>query len=74
MREFMDVGQERQKTYYDRRRYGSSYKVGEEVIVFNPTLKKGQTRKLTSYSRRPYTIVEIKKDSNFKVEEKKGRN
>ena len=40
MREYLDVEQERQKSYYDCSKYGQSYKVGEEVLVFNPTFKK----------------------------------
>ena len=73
MREFMDVEQERQKSYYDRSKYGLSYKVGEEVLVFNPTVKKGETRKFTSFYRGPYIIVEIINDLNFKVEDEKTR-
>ena len=42
MREFMDVEQERRKTYYDRNRYGPIYKVGEEVLVFKSTVKKAK--------------------------------
>ena len=73
MRESMDVEQERQKTYYDRRKYGPNYKVGEEVLVFNPTVKKGDTRKFNSFYRGPYTIVEIINDLNFRVEDKKTK-
>ena len=43
MRGYMDVEQERQKTYYDRSKYGPNCKVGEEVSVLNPTAKKGET-------------------------------
>ena len=57
MREFMDVEQERQKSSYDRSKYGPCYKVGEEVLVFKPTVKKGETRKFTSLYRGPYIIV-----------------
>ena len=39
MRESMDVEQERQKTYYDRSKYGPNYKVEEDVLVFNPTVE-----------------------------------
>ena len=46
MREYMDVEQERQKVYYDRSRYGPSYKFGEEVLIFNPTVKKEKQEKL----------------------------
>ena len=31
MRELMDVEQERQRTCYDRCKYGTSYNIGEEV-------------------------------------------
>ena len=73
MREYMDIEQERQKSYYDRSKYGPSYKVGDEVLVFNPTAKKGETRNFTSFYRGPYIIVEIINDLSFKVEEKKTR-
>ena len=73
MREGMDVKQERQKTYYDRSKYGPNYNVGEEVLVFNPTVKKGETRKFTSFYRGPYKIVEIINDLNLKVEDKKTK-
>ena len=48
MREYMDVKQERQKTYYDFSRYRSSYTVGEEVLVFDPTVRKGKQENLLS--------------------------
>ena len=73
MREYMDVEQERQKSYYDRSKYGPSFKVGEDVLVFNPTVKKGETRTFTSFYRGPYIIVEIINDLIFKVEDKKTR-
>ena len=73
MREYMDVEQEGQKTYYGRSKYGSNYKVGQEALVFNRTVKKGETRKFTSFYRGPYIIVEIINDLNFKVEDKKTR-
>ena len=41
MGEYMGVEQERQKTYCDRIKYGPSYKVGQELLVFNPTAIKG---------------------------------
>ena len=45
MQEFMNVEQKSQKTYYDRSRYGRSFKVGEELLVFNPTVKKVKLEK-----------------------------
>ena len=73
MREYMDVKQERQKIYYDRSKCGPFYKVGEKLLVFNPTIKKGETRKISFFYRGPYIIVEIINDLNFKVEDKKTR-
>ena len=69
----MDVKQERQKTCYDHSKYGPNNKVGEEVLVFNTPVKKGKTRKFTSFYRGTYIIVEIINVLNFKVEDKKTR-
>ena len=41
MRELMDVEQECQKTNYDRSKFGPSYRITEEVLVLNPTVRKG---------------------------------
>ena len=67
MREYMDVEQKRQKTYYDRSKYGPHYKIGKEVLVFNPTLKQGETRKFTFFYRGLHIIVEITNELNFKI-------
>ena len=73
MREYMVVKQERQKTNYDSSRYRPSYKVVREVLVFNTAVKKGETRKTTSFCRGPYIIVETRNDLNFRLEDKKTR-
>ena len=73
MREVMDVDKERQKTFYDRIRYGPSYRFGDEALVFSPIVKMGDTRKFSSLYRGPYTIVEIINDLSFKLEDKKTR-
>ena len=56
----MDVKQKLQKTYYDRSRYGPSYKAGEKLLVFMPTAKRGETRKITSFYSGPIIIVDFK--------------
>ena len=43
------------------------------MLVFNRTVKKGETRKFSSFYRGPYIIVDFKNDLNFKVEDKKTR-
>ena len=42
----MDVEQERQKTYYDCSRYEPSYKIGQEMLIFNATVKRAEQEKL----------------------------
>ena len=46
MQEFLDVEQERQKTHFDRNRFGSSFKVAEVLLVFIPTVKRAKQGKL----------------------------
>ena len=57
MREIMDVQQESQKTYYNHKLNGTNYKK-EELLVFNPTVKRRNKTKKTSFYIEPYTIVE----------------
>ena len=73
IREYMNVEQERQKTFYDRIKYGPRYKFGEKLLVFSPTVKKGKIRKYTFFYRGPYIIVKVMNDLNFNVEDKKSR-
>ena len=45
----MEVEQTRLKTYCDYRANGPTYREGQQVLVFLPTLKKGETRKFTAF-------------------------
>ena len=67
VRSHMELEQTRQKTYYDYRAYGPVYHVGEQVLIFFPTVKKGQTKKFTSFYRGPYKILEIINNLKFRV-------
>ena len=73
VRESMDGEQERQKTYYDRSTFGPQYEVGDLVMVFNATIKNGQTRKLKSFYSGPQAIREIINDLNFVIEDVKTK-
>ena len=73
VRESMDVEQERQKTYYDRRTFGPQYEVGDLVMVFNPTMKTVRTKKFKSFYRVPQVIREIINDVNFVIEDVKTK-
>ena len=69
----MDVEQQRQKTYYDRSTFGPQYEVGDLVMVFNPTIKTGQTKKFKSFYSGPQVIREIINDLNFVIEDVKTK-
>ena len=73
VRESMDVEQERQKTYYDSSTFGPQYEVGDLVMVFNPTIKNGQTKKFKSFYSGPQVIREIINDLNFVIEDVKTK-
>ena len=65
VRKKMEVDQERQKTYYNLSLFGLQYEGGSFVIVFNPTIKTGQTKNLKSFYSGPQVIREIINDLNF---------
>ena len=73
VRESMDVEQEGQKTYYDRSTFGPHYEVGDLVMVFNPTIKNGQTKKFISFYSGPQKIREIINYLNFVIEDVKTK-
>ena len=73
VRESMEVEQQRQKTYYDRSTFGPQYEVGDLVMVFNPTIKTGQTKKFKSFYSGPQVIREIINDLNFVIEDVKTK-
>ena len=65
--------QKRQKTYYDRSTFGPQYEVGDSVMVFNPTMKTGQTKNIKSLDSGPQVIREIINDLNFVIEDVKTK-
>ena len=73
VRESMDVEQERQKTYYDRSKFGPQYEVGDLVMAFNPTMKTDQTKKFKSFYIGPQVLREIINDLNFVIEDVKTK-
>ena len=73
VRESMDVEQDRQKTYYDCSTFGPQYEVGDLVMVFKPTIKTGQTKKLNSFYSGSEVIREIINNLNFVIEDVKTK-
>ena len=74
VREGMDVEQERQKTYYDCSTCGPQYEVGDLVMVFNPTITTGQTKKIKSFYSEPQVIRKIINYLNIVIEDVKTKN
>ena len=73
VRDTMNVEQERQKTYYDRKQYGPKYNVNDIVLFFNRTLGKGQTKKMKSFYNGPHIIKKIVYDLKFVIEDQKSK-
>ena len=51
--------QERDKFYYDWNAQWPVYKVGDEVLLFDPTVRKGVARKLRRQYRGPFVIDQV---------------
>ena len=63
--------QQRQKTYYNRSKYGTEFDVGDLKMVFNPTIETGRTKKSKSFYEGPQVTREILNDLNFVIEDVK---
>ena len=61
------------KTYYERSTFGPQYEVGDLVMVINPTIKTGQTKKFKSFYSGPQVIREIINNLNFVIEDVKTK-
>ena len=53
--------------------FGTQNAVDDLVMVFNPTMKTGQTKKFTSFYSGPQVIPEIINDLNFVIEDVKTK-
>jgi len=59
------------KQQYDKRTGEIKYKIGEKVLVYDETLRRGRSKKLEALWTGPYTIIEKNSEVNYTV--KKGR-
>ena len=57
----------RQKKRYDGRRKTKSFEVGEQVLVYRPTRKKGRSEKLLHQFHGPFTVVKKGSDLTYFV-------
>ena len=58
---------ERHKRAYDLKQFQNNYKVGDQVLLFMPAIKKGRRKKLSSRWTGPYRIVEVLSDVVFRI-------
>ena len=60
----------RQKSLFDRRKYGPTYKVGDLVLLHTPICLPGQTSKLKSHWKGPFEILREFNQLNFILKNK----
>ena len=58
---------ERHKRAYDLKQFQNNYKVGDQVLLFMPAVRKGKNKKLSSRWTGPYRIVEVLSDVVFRI-------
>ena len=58
---------ERHKGAYDLKRFQNNYKVGDQVLLFMPAVKKGKNKNLSRKWTGPYRIVEVLSDVLFRI-------
>ena len=58
---------ERHKRTYDLKQFQNNYKVGDQVLLFMPAVKRGRNKKLSSRWTGPYRIVEVLSDVVFRI-------
>ena len=58
---------ERHKRTYDLKQFQNNYKVGNQVLLYTPAVKKGKSKTLSSRWTGPYRIIEVLSDVVFRV-------
>ena len=64
----LEVAQKKRKDAYDGQCAGIDFKIGDRVWLFNPAIKTGHTKKLSSLWRGPYTIIDRLSSVNYKIQ------
>ena len=58
----------RQKHHHDKGGTATELQVGDVVWLYTPVVKRGNTRKFSSFWRGPYTIVDKPRPVNYKIQ------
>ena len=73
VRDTVNVEQERQKIYNDRKQNGPKYNVNDKVLVFNPILGKMKQKNLSRFYNGPHIIKEIVNVLSFIIEDQNSK-
>lgn len=68
VRQNVDAHQMRQKRYYDRKVFGTPYKVGQLVWLFTPAKKRGLSPKLQCFWQGPFRVLVKISDLNYQIQ------
>ena len=64
----LEVTQKKRKDAFDGQCAGIDFKIGDRVWLFNPAIKTGHTKKLSSLWRGPYTVIDRLSSVNYKIQ------
>ena len=68
MRQKLHEAHIRNKSRYDEKVAGNSLAIGDRVWLYIPAVKQGQTRKLSSLWRSPYTVIDRVGTSTYHIQ------
>ena len=67
-RTHLQAAQKRQKDYYDRRVAGTSFRVGDRVLLSTTAVKRGLSPKLHNQWQGPYVVLDKVSEVNYRVQ------
>lgn len=70
-REYIKKEKEKGKRYYDRKSNPQKFQIGDKVLLYDETVRRGRSKKLDASWIGPYEILMKNSDVNYTI--KKGR-
>lgn len=58
----------RRKQGYDKKEHGETLCIGDRVLLYNPALKPGRSKKFAGCWRGPYTVVDKTSPVNYRIQ------
>ena len=68
----MGLQQDRQKEVYDRRRHGEPYKEGDCVMLYNPVIPHGHSKKLHRFWCGPFRVLKRLSEVTYRIHHCQG--